>query len=199
MENPIPNPWPLNPLFLQEPFLAKLVIYEEINGANTVFETFYLQENRITIGSDDDNQLILESPDVDPMHASLELRENHHWFLQDLGGAGGTGVNGQLIAGPYMLRHNDVIEVGFVKMQFQIDDERGVTEEYHAYDSAEVMASEPARPTKTARSPEQQPSGRVWFAGLAFITAVVIFMILLFFFAGHYLGIINMMDLMPGG
>lgn len=178
--------------------MAKLVIFEEINGADTVFETFYLQENRIIIGSDDDNQLILESPHVDAMHASLELRENHHWYLQDLGGVGGTGVNGQLISGPYMLRHNDIIEVGFVKMQFQIDDERGVTGEIPAYELVEEIPAGTSRPAKTARSPEQQPSGRVWFAGLAFITAVVIFVILLVFFAGHYLGILNMLDLMPG-
>ncbi|GAB4439914.1 MAG: hypothetical protein Kow0031_21810 [Anaerolineae bacterium] len=176
--------------------MARLIIYEEINGADTVYETYYLQENRVIIGSDDDNQLILESPDVEPMHASLELRENHHWYLQDLGGMGGTGVNGQLIAGPYMLRHNDVIEVGFVKMRFQVDDERGVTEEYVADNPAHAEAA-PEAYTETARSP-QQPSGRIWFAGLAFATAVVIFLILLVFFAGHILGLINMMDLLPG-
>lgn len=178
--------------------MAKLVIFEEINGADTVFETFFLQENRITIGADDDNQLILESPDVEPMHASLELRDNHRWFLQDLGGAGGTGVNGQLIAGPYLLHHNDVIEVGFVKMQFQLDDERIVTQELTAPNVPETVGRQSMPPPKTARSPERQPSGRIWFAGLAFITAIVIFVILLVFFAGHYLGVINMMDLMPG-
>ncbi len=174
--------------------MAKLIIYEEINGADTVYETYFLQENRVTIGSADDNQLILESPDVDPMHASLELRENHHWYLQDLGGFGGTGVNGQLIEGPFMLRHNDVIVVGFVRMRFQTDDERGVTAEIPVGE----LAAAPADASPPA-SPAAHPSGRIWFAGLAFATAAVIFVILLLFLAGHILGILNILDLMPGG
>ena len=178
--------------------MARLIIYEKIDGTDTVFETFQLQENRITIGSDDDNHLILESPHVDLMHASLELRENLHWFLQDLGGINGTGVNGQLIEGPYMLHHNDVIELGVIKMRFQTDDERGITEEFQTQaQSGSVAADGPAN--VKAASPEAQLSGRVWFASLVVATSAVIFLILLLFAAGHFFGVLDVMDLLPGG
>ena len=65
--------------------MARLVIYEELDTDDTVFETFELSSSRILIGSDHDNHLVLDMPDVDMTHASLELRDNH-WFLQDLGG-----------------------------------------------------------------------------------------------------------------
>ena len=131
------------------------------------FETFLLQENRITIGSDDDNHLILESPDVDLMHASLELRENLHWFLQDLGGASGTGVNGYLIEGPYMLHHNDVIELGVIKLRFQTDDERGITEEFPMQDEADVAEVDSGPNVKAAQPDiDGEMSGRVWFTGV---------------------------------
>ena len=180
--------------------MAKLIIYEEIDGTDTVFETFLLQENRITIGSDDDNHLILESPDVDLMHASLELRENLHWFLQDLGGASGTGVNGYLIEGPYMLHHNDVIELGVIKLRFQTDDERGITEEFPMQDEADVAEVDSGPNVKAAQPDiDGEMSGRVWFTGLAIITSVVICLILMLFTAGHLSGVMDIMDLLPGG
>ena len=86
--------------------MARLIIYENSNGESPIFETFELATTRILIGSDPDNNLILQAPSIDPSHASLELR-NDSWVLQDLGGPGGTDVNGQLIAGPYQLSHNE--------------------------------------------------------------------------------------------
>ncbi|MCB0225491.1 MAG: FHA domain-containing protein, partial [Anaerolineae bacterium] len=62
--------------------MAKLVIYEEIEGAETIFEDFQLSAHRILIGSSEDNNLVLDIPDIDPTHASLEFR-NDHWVIQD--------------------------------------------------------------------------------------------------------------------
>jgi predicted component of type VI protein secretion system len=171
--------------------LARLIIYEESqSGATAIFETFTLAENRVTIGSDQDNQLVLDVPDVDPMHASLELRDNH-WFLQDLGGLSGTSINGALIEGPRMLNHDDVIDLGFIKMKFQSDDDRGATQEFETYAPEDTSSDDAEAGTHV------QLSGRVWFAGLAILTSIVIFAIFMLFVAAHLLGLINILDLLP--
>jgi hypothetical protein len=163
--------------------LAKLIIYDEVAGEDTIFEDFELLTNRILIGSSPDNQLVLEAPDIDPAHASLELRHDH-WILQDLGGPGGTAVNGVTIDGPYYLQHDDLVELGHIRLRFR-DIEPEVEIEPEPVD--ELPPSYPDPPVR----------GRVWFAKVASNTVVVIVMILLLLIIAHYLGLMNMADLLP--
>ena len=164
--------------------MAKLIIYEEVVDEETIFEDFELLINRILIGSSSDNQLVLEAPDIDPAHASLELRHDH-WILQDLGGPGGTVVNGITIVGPYYLRHDDLIELGSVKLRFR-DIEPEVEVEHEL--------QEETIPPPNAGTP---PSGRVWFAKVASGTVAIIFMLLLILIVAHYFGLLNVADLLP--
>jgi len=163
--------------------LAKLIIYEEVVDEETIFEDFELLINRILIGSSSDNQLVLEAPDIDPTHASLELRHDH-WILQDLGGPGGTVVNGITIAGPYYLQHGDLIELGSVKLRFR--------------DIEPEVEVEP-EPQEETIPPDAgpHPSGRIWFAKVASVTVAIIFMLLLILIVAHYFGLLNMADLLP--
>jgi hypothetical protein len=162
--------------------VAKLIIYEEIESAETIFETFDLAADRILIGSDPDNHLILEAPDIDPTHASLELRQDH-WVLQDLGGPGGTGVNGKMIEGPYRLHHRDLIELGQIKLQF------------HEFEQEPEPEAPPPSPPR--RSGEAHMSGRVWFATVAGGTVALIVIILILLGVAHYLEVINITYLLP--
>nr|BAL57558.1 FHA domain-containing protein [uncultured Chloroflexota bacterium] len=155
--------------------MAKLIIYEDLNDTETIFEDFELVTSRILIGSSHDNHLVLDTPEVDPTHASLELRDEH-WVLQDLGGPGGTVVNGQHIAGPYRLKDGDLIELGGVKMRFQADEPTVETEPVPA---------------------EVHLSGRVWFATIAGGTLAIIFIILLLLIIADYLGFLRIVDLIP--
>lgn len=164
--------------------MAKLIIYEEAAGEGTVFEDFELLANRILIGSSPDNQLVLDAPDIDPAHASLELRLDR-WILQDLGAPGGTVVNGITIEGPYYLQHNDLIELGSIKLKFQ---------EMEAQDGAEA---EPLEQEPAHLQADPPLKGRVWFAKVAAGTVAVIFLILLVLIIGHYWGLLNMTDLLP--
>lgn len=164
--------------------MAKLIIYEEIPGEETVFEDFELFINRILIGSSPDNQLVLEAPDIDPTHASMELRYDH-WVLQDLGAPGGTAVNGVEIFGPYHLQHGDLIELGSIKLRFQ---EHEIQAESDLSLPAEVEEEEP----------EDQPMrGRVWFTQVAGITLIIILLIVLLVVVGDYLNLVHMRDLLP--
>jgi pSer/pThr/pTyr-binding forkhead associated (FHA) protein len=164
--------------------LAKLIIYEELED-ETIFETFELTDTGILIGSDSDNHLILETPEIDPSHASLELRDGH-WILQDLGGPGGTAVNGKVIEGPFSLDHEDLIELSHIKIKFQ-DPGRAVTNNFSGKNSSNENQT------------EVHIRGRVWLAALAGFTIAIIFVILLLLIAAHYLGIISIGDLLPSG
>lgn len=162
--------------------MAKLIIFEESeDNSDTIFETYELPASRVLVGSDPDNHLILEAPDIDPTHASLELRDQG-WILQDLGGPGGTAVNGQVIEGPYNLHHDDLIELGFIKMKFQ---------------DAEPTVQENASPGGRADERSRHMSGRIWFAVIAGATLVVIFVILLILIIADYLGLLKLIDLLP--
>jgi hypothetical protein len=157
--------------------LAKLVIYEESEDEETIFEYFDLTSARVLIGSGPDNELVLEAPNIDPTHASLELRDQH-WILQDLGGPGGTAVNDKMIEGPYHLHHGDLIALGVVRMRFENDEIESVPEE-------------PLPET------DEQVSGRVWFATVAGGTLAVIFIILFLLIVADYLGLLQIIDLLP--
>jgi hypothetical protein len=164
--------------------LAKLIIYEEAAGEEMVFEDFELLTNRILIGSSPDNQLVLDAPDIDPAHASLELR-HEHWILQDLGGPGGTVVNNITIEGPYYLQHDDLIELGSIKIKFR------------EFEPLVELEPEPLEKESLQFDPEPPLKGRVWFAKVAAGTLVAIFLILLILIIGHYWGGLNMTDLPP--
>ncbi len=162
--------------------MAKLVIYQDVAGAESIFEDFELTTNRILIGSGPDNHLVLDSPDIDSAHASLELR-NNNWIIQDLGGPDGTKVNNEQIEGPYRLQDNDLIELASIKLRFSDE------------------AWEPA-PKDTEIEEESEPSGshisgRVWFATLAGGTIAVIFIILFLLIVADLLGVLSIADLLP--
>lgn len=165
--------------------MAKLVIYEEMEGAEAIFEDFELSVNNILIGSGPDNHLVLDAPEIDSTHVSLELR-NDHWILQDLGGIGGTLVNGNSIEGPYPLQNNDVIELGSIKMRF-LDDEWEL----------EIEEEESRSQPTPADDSREHISGRVWFATLAGGTLAVIFIILLLLIVADFLDILQVDDLLP--
>jgi predicted component of type VI protein secretion system len=160
--------------------MTKLVIFSDDPTENAILEEFDLTGvQRMLIGSSPDNDLVLEVPDIDPAHASLEFRHDH-WVLQDLGGPGGTQVNGQTIAGPYILSHADLLELGPVKLRFD------------APDSAPHPKSD-----DDAADIQPEMRGRVWFAGVAGFTLAFIFVIIFLLVVADYLDVINITDLLP--
>ena len=163
--------------------MAKLVIYQDVAGTESIFEDFELTTNRILIGSGSDNHLVLDSPDIDSAHASLELR-NDNWIIQDLGGPDGTKVNNEKIEGPYRLQDDDLIELASVKLRFFDDEWEPVPEEVkEEQDELEESGS--------------HISGRVWFATLAGGTLAVIFIILFLLVVADVLGVLSISDLLP--
>lgn len=163
--------------------MAKLIIYEDFENEETIIEDFELVTQRILIGSGPDNELVLDAPDVQSSHASLELRDDH-WVLQDLGGPGGTLANGEVIDGPFQLHHGDLIEFGIVKIRF------------HDEQAQEAQATAEKEPDEDAKA-DVQIKGRVWFAAVAGGTLAIIFFILLLLIIGDYVGLLHITDLLP--
>lgn len=161
--------------------MARLVIFEEIEDEDPVTEAFDLSAPQILIGSGPDNDLVLEAPNIDPTHASLELRQQY-WILQDLGGPGGTVVNGVEIQGPFQLHHGDLIELNQVKLRFEEND----------------APEEPEEQQEESTGSENEPvRGRIWFASVAGTTLAVIVIILLLLVLADFLGLMEIADLLP--
>lgn len=168
--------------------MAKLVIYQEFAGEETVFEDFNLVSPRLLIGSGLDNDLVLQqAAEVEAVHASMELR-NEDWILQDLGSPGGTAVNGVEIDGPFRLHHGDLIELGSVKLRF---------EEVESLAGDVDAATEEEGEAEGVDLAPNQLRGRIWFAGIAGITLAIIFIIIFLLVVADYLDVLNVMDLLP--
>lgn len=63
----------------------------------------------------------LEVPSVSREHARIE-RKPHGWYLQDLGSANGTLLNGVPVAANARVRHGDRLQFGQLVLRFEADD-----------------------------------------------------------------------------
>ncbi len=109
--------------------MAKLVI--SLNGMNV--RDFPLQEERITIGRNSNNDIMLNEPVVSGEHAAILLKPKP--TITDLGSTNGTRLNGHPIS-KSPLRHNDVIKIGSHELSF-------VDEDVQDFAATMIMYSEP--------------------------------------------------------
>ena len=84
-------------------------------------QVFPLGTTDVSIGSEEDNGIILADPRVSPHHAiiSWQADANAH-FIDDLGSDQGTYVNGVRVEAPRMLRHGDSIRMGNTVMDLKL-------------------------------------------------------------------------------
>lgn len=95
--------------------MAKLVI--SLNGM-TVRE-FPLVKERVTIGRNSSNDIMLNEPIVSGEHAAIQLRTKP--TITDLNSTNGTKVNGSAIS-KLEIKHNDVIRIGSHELRFVDED-----------------------------------------------------------------------------
>ena len=110
--------------------MAKLVI--SLNGMNV--RDFPLQAERITIGRNSSNDIMLNEPVVSGEHAAILLQPRPS--VTDLGSTNGTRLNGHPIS-KSPLKHNDVIKIGSHELCF-------VDEEVQDFAATMIMYSEPS-------------------------------------------------------
>jgi hypothetical protein len=92
--------------------MAKLVLS---SGGSILFQCF-LDKERLNVGSEAHNQVVIDDPAVSEEHAVIIPVGNDH-ILEDLQSANGTFVNGTRVS-RHILQHGDVIELGAFYLRY---------------------------------------------------------------------------------
>ena len=77
----------------------------------------WLADERITLGQDHRNSLVLPDLGVSLFHAEIR-REDGHYYLTDCASDEGTWVNDERISARYQIRPDDTLRIGPVELQF---------------------------------------------------------------------------------
>lgn len=84
----------------------------------TVEQKWTVEKDTVTIGRDEDCDVVLPERPISRRHAEIR-REGDHYLLRDLNSKNGTYLNGQEIEGPVPLRDGDEIQIALrVKLLF---------------------------------------------------------------------------------
>ncbi len=92
--------------------MAKLVLS---SGGSVMFQCF-IDKERLVVGRDPGNQIVIDDPSVSREHAAIIAVGNDH-ILEDLGSANGTFVNGTRMP-RRILQHGDVVEFGAFHLRY---------------------------------------------------------------------------------
>jgi hypothetical protein len=107
-------------------------------------QTFVLDRDRLTIGRDPNNDIVINDPQVSRQHARIR-RQGGLTVIEDMGSTNGTFVNGMRLANPHTLANGDSISLGdAVKL---------------TYYEAAIATTEPlgGRPTIAGMPPSYEP------------------------------------------
>ena len=74
-------------------------------------QTFVLDRDRLTIGRDPNNDIVINDPQVSRQHARIR-RQGGLTTIEDMGSTNGTFVNGMRLANPHTLAPGDSISLG---------------------------------------------------------------------------------------
>jgi predicted component of type VI protein secretion system len=110
--------------------MAKLVI--SLNGMNV--RDYPLEAERITVGRNSSNDIVLNEPVVSGEHAAIQLKPQPS--ITDLNSTNGTRLNGAEVT-KAELHHNDVIKIGSHELRF-------VDEGVQDFAATMVLQAEPA-------------------------------------------------------
>ncbi|MEM9101722.1 MAG: FHA domain-containing protein [Pseudomonadota bacterium] len=85
-----------------------------VNGRNV--NRVMLKKQKVTLGRDADNDIVLDDPAVSSKHAEILWQDEEGFMLIDLASTNGTLVNNQKI-GEYALQHGDIISMGMTNLE----------------------------------------------------------------------------------
>lgn len=97
---------------------ARLVVVEAGGSGLTVGSQFVLVANG-TLGRTEPNSIVIPDPAVSARHCRLSFRKGQ-WWIEDLGSANGTYLNGKPVAATTVLSDGDFVEVAQVKLTMEI-------------------------------------------------------------------------------
>jgi hypothetical protein len=96
--------------------------YEQLSGPALIVQhtgqVFPLTPRVVTLGTAEDNTIVLADPEVSVYHARITWDpDSGAYFLEDLGSVEGTYINEHAIVGPRMLNDGDLIRLGNTTME----------------------------------------------------------------------------------
>jgi hypothetical protein len=92
--------------------MAKLVL----SSSGTIVHQCFLDQERVSIGREASNHVVIDDPAVSREHAAIFQAGNDH-VLSDLHTEQGTFVNGARVT-RHILQHGDVIELGVFNLRY---------------------------------------------------------------------------------
>jgi uncharacterized protein YraI len=90
---------------------GRLPIRLRMQVGSSVGQVYTMMGDLLTIGRAQDNDVMLDDPQVSRYHAHL-MRHGDEIIIEDLGSTNGTLVNGRRISGPHVLQPSETIAVG---------------------------------------------------------------------------------------
>lgn len=142
--------------------MAKLVLSK---GGSVLYQCF-LDKDRVSVGRDAHNHVVVDDPAVAGEHAEIVSIGNDH-ILEDRQTASGTFVNGRRVE-RHILQHGDVVELGSFYLRYlnprvasAIDLERTMLID-GLYGTADEVGKESRAPAGVARVPSARP-GKIRF------------------------------------
>ncbi|MET3616496.1 pSer/pThr/pTyr-binding forkhead associated (FHA) protein [Peptoniphilus olsenii] len=96
-----------------------LKVVNRLDSLNFRMQEHYILNDNITLGRSSKNDIVIKDKFVSKNHL-IFLEDNDSYFIEDLGSANGTFVNGVRIEpnNPIKLYDNDKIGVGFIQFIF---------------------------------------------------------------------------------
>jgi len=96
-----------------------------VKGGPDVGKTFPLQSLSVDIGRDPSSDVVLTDSEVSRKHARI-TREDGNYYLEDLGSANHTYLNGKLVSKKQRLKVGDEIRLGSAStLTFEVSPEKG--------------------------------------------------------------------------
>ncbi len=143
----------------------------------SIGQVYTMMGNTLTIGRAQDNDVVLDDPQVSRHHAQV-VRRGDEIVVEDLGSTNGTLVNGRRITGPHVLQPTETIAVGssiFSVEGFPAPDTVGLP----PYPRGAAPQSPPPPRTPSAG----RAAGTPWLA-MGWLGGLIIIVVLILTFAG---------------
>jgi hypothetical protein len=128
-------------------------------------EVYPLGFEPMSIGRHGDNEIILPDNQVSRHHAEIVM-QGGRWLIADLGSANGTFVNGELLTGPQVLTHGDLVRVG--QTQFRVEIAAAIAAQDTLVDRI------PAAAAAAAPAPAKSRTGLVAVLAIAAFAALLV-------------------------
>ena len=122
-----------------------------VQAGPTSGQEYPLTPGKVTLGRDQENDIVLEDDSVSPRHARLDFSDGG-WRLTDLCSTNGTRVDGERLPEdtPTPLPEGTQLSLGGVKLLLEVQEEPEETEEVEE----EAAAAGAAEPASAPQGPE---------------------------------------------